>query len=404
MLVFGILVFLGIMAKALLRRIQLPSLVAFMVLGFLLRLTLHLCKTEIPGSKEILRFLSHVGVTCLLFRVGLDSDLRALIKRLRTASLMWLGNVLLSGGGGYLAARYVLHLDVAASMFVAVALTATSVGVSVATWRDQGALRTPNGELLVDVAELDDISGVVLMALLFAVGPHLLQAGASPTSAILGTLGVVMLKLTAFGCLCLLFSRYVEERMTDFCRELEHGPDPMLSMVAVALAIAAAAGILGFSVAIGAFFAGLVFSRDPDAVRMEASFEPLYELFTPFFFIHIGFLIRPDSLYSAAGIGGVVLLVAVVTKLVGTGLPALVSVPPTAAAVLGVSMVPRAEIAMVVMQRGAHIAEGLVSDDVYAAMVFVSALTCVGSPLLLRYLFRQWPEAVTDGESKPGVY
>ena len=55
------------------------------------------------------------------------------------------------------------------SLFVATAFTATSVGVSVEVWREKRTLNSRNGELLVDVAELDDITGVILMAILFAL-------------------------------------------------------------------------------------------------------------------------------------------------------------------------------------------------------------------------------------------
>ena len=394
MLAFATLVFVGMLAKAVLERVRLPSLVAFMVLGFMLRVIHAGFDVEITGGEEILHFLSYLGVTCLLFRVGLDSDVVSLAKRLRTASVVWAGNVLLSGGGGYLVGYYWLDLGVTASLFLGVALTATSVGVSVAAWQHRGALNTANGEVLLDVAELDDISGVVLMALLFAVAPVLTGGEAAVMPTVLTTLGWVVLKLAGFGALCVLYSRYAEERVTTFTRNLEHGPDPMLAMVTIALIIAAVAGLLGFSVAIGAFFAGLVFSRDPKAVRMEASFEPLYEFFTPFFFIHIGFLLTPDSLPGGLGVGLVLLLVAVLSKIVGTAVPAMVAVAPRAALLLGVSMLPRAEIAMIVMQRGVTFNGGGVPDSVYSGMVLVSAATCLATPLALRVLFRRWPETL----------
>jgi Kef-type K+ transport system membrane component KefB len=56
----------------------------------------------------------------------------------------------------------------------------------------------------------------------------------------------------------------------------------------ISFLIAALAGLLGFSVAIGAFFAGLVFSRDPDSVKLDGLFDTFYEIFVPFFFIGIG--------------------------------------------------------------------------------------------------------------------
>ncbi|MEZ5361586.1 MAG: cation:proton antiporter [Bryobacterales bacterium] len=81
------------------------------------------------------------------------------------------------------------------------------------------------------------------------------------------------------------------------------------------------AGWLGISVAVGALFAGLMFSRDPEAVKLEAGFSTIYALFTPFFFLNIGFGFDPRALGSAAGVGVVLYVAAVVGKFFGAGFP-----------------------------------------------------------------------------------
>ncbi|MEQ9552776.1 MAG: cation:proton antiporter [Coleofasciculus sp. G3-WIS-01] len=102
------------------------------------------------------------------------------------------------------------------------------------------------------------------------------------------TSGIFFLKAVVFATFCYVFSRYFEAKLTQFFGQIEAPPEAMIEVVGISFMIAAIAGLLGFSVAIGAFFAGLVFSRDPDAVKFDASFESLYALFTPFFFIGIG--------------------------------------------------------------------------------------------------------------------
>jgi Kef-type K+ transport system membrane component KefB len=167
----------------------------------------------------------------------------------------------------------------------------------------------------------------------------------------------------------------------------------MIGIVGIGFMIAALAGWLGFSVAVGGLFAGLAFSRDPEAVKMESSFLPVYEWLTPFFFIGIGLQMDPASAVSAAGIGGILLLAAVLGKLLGAGLPALLESGKGAAALLGVSMVPRAEISLVVIQTGNELGAWAVSDTLYGALVIVSAGTCLATPLALRYLFHAIPKA-----------
>ena len=191
--------------------------------------------------------------------------------------------MLLSGVLGYCTSAYLLDLPLIPSLYIAVALTATSVAVPVAVWREAEALQSPNGELMLDVAELDDVSAILLMSLLFAAVP-VLQAGANgvllPT--ILTTGGVLLLKFLLFGAFCYIFSRFVEHRLTRFMERIEPAPDRMLMLVASGSVIAALAGLLGFSIALGAFFAGLIYSRDPEAVKVSQPFVVIYNLFTPF--------------------------------------------------------------------------------------------------------------------------
>jgi Kef-type K+ transport system membrane component KefB len=389
----GGLIALAILIKSGLKRIGIPSLVGFMALGFFIRLIDSSFGFLTESIQSVLEFLANVGIICLLFRVGLESNLSGLLKQLKRASVIWFGNVIFSGGLGFVASFYIFGLSLIPSLFVAVALTATSVGISVIVWKELNALRSSTGELLVDIAEMDDISGIVFMALLFSVVPVLKNSIQTSLLPLIAKTSIFfLLKLLAFIVICIIFSRYFERSITKFFKKIEVAPDPMLMVLAIGFIIASIAGLLGFSVAIGAFFAGLVFSRDPEAVNMDASFLALYDLFTPFFFIVIGFNIDPHININAIGLGAVLFLIAILGKVIGTGMPALINTGWAATVLLSVSMVPRAEIAMVIMQRGLKLGEWAVSNQVFAAMVMVSAATCIISPIILRILLKKWPQ------------
>lgn len=393
----GLLVVLNMMVKPAFDRVKLPPLVGYLGIGILLGAANRLWHLLAAGGEDILSFLATIGLVVLLFRVGLESNLGGLLKQLPKASLIWVGDILISGLAGYAASIYLLGLAWPTALIIAVAMSATSVGISVGVWQNKNALDTPEGEFLLDVAELDDISAVLLMALLFVLLPQL-HAGGSED--ILGTAlrstGIFVGKLLLFGLACLLFSRYLEKPLTRFFIRREAPPDPMLAVVGIGLVFAALAGLLGFSVAIGAFLVGLVFSRDPEAVKMEASFQPVYELFSPFFFIGIGFGIDLASLGGAIAPGLVLLAVAILGKLAADGLPVYFLQGKTAAALIGVSMVPRAEIAMVIMSRGRDLGAWAVPASVYSAMVLVCAATCVLAPLTVGHLLEKWPPQHQD--------
>jgi Kef-type K+ transport system membrane component KefB len=393
-LLIGSTIVLALFIKAALERLRIPALVGYMGLGFALRLAAMRWNVLTPEIEGIYEFLANIGVICLLFEVGLKSRIDGLLQQLRSASVIWIVNVLLSGFLGYIVASSLLGQGLITSLFVSVALTATSVGVPVALWREAGALNTSSGELMLDVAELDDLSGVVLMAVLFSVVAALKGTGGQPADLHVGKIvGIFLVEFIVFALFCFLFSQFAERHITNIFREREDASGFLLVFIGLGFIIAAIAGLLGFSVAIGAFFAGLVFSRDPGAIRIQASFTSFYEFFTPFFFIGIGLHIDPNALTTVTGLGVILLVAAIMGKLIGTIAPAYFSLGWSSSLLVGVSMVPRAEIAMVIIERGRSLGDWAVSSQAYAAMVLVVIGTCIFASLFLRPMLLKWPQA-----------
>jgi Kef-type K+ transport system membrane component KefB len=376
------------LVNALFKRLGVPSLVGYLGLGILFGTANSQWQLMSEPARTAFGFLADVGVVALLFRVGLESRVSSLLESLPKATPIWLGNVAAAGLAGF-GAAYLLGFSIVPSLVAATAMTATSVGVSVAAWQEENALKTGDGALLLDVAELDDISGVALMALLFAVLPILGQPQASLWQTLAAEGGLFLLKLAGFAAVCWLFSRFLEGRVVHLSARIEPSQGLMLIVVGIGLLIAALAGWLGFSLAIGALFAGFVFSGDPEAVKTESSFDDLYAFFTPFFFIGIGLQVNLGSLLSGFQIGAVLLLAAVAGKLVGAGLPALLVTPPPNALAIGLSMVPRAEIAMIVMHQARQFGNQVVPAPLFTGMVLVAAATCTFAPLLLRPVLRR---------------
>lgn len=392
-LLIGAVIVAAIVLKTGFERVGLPALVAFIALGFLLR-ALDDNWNLISGQGHVVfEFLGSIGVITLLFRVGLESNFHGLVEKLPRAAPIWVANVALSGLLAYWVAHNFFGVALIPSLFVAAAFTATSVAVSVEVWREAHALNSSNGELLIDVAELDDITAVAFMALVFAVAPSLRSGDGLSLAGVVATAGGIFLaKAVAFGAFCLTFARFAERPIVKFIKATPR-PGPMLMVSGIGIIIAGVAGLLGFSLAIGALFAGLVFSRDPDVVRMETLFEPAHEFFTPFFFISIGLGMDPQSLVSATALGGGLLAAAIVGKIVGAGGPAVLTAGWSGAALIGISMVPRAEIALVIAREGQGLGDWAVPPEVYSAVVLVAAVSCTLPPIAVRWLLRRWPQS-----------
>ncbi len=385
-LLFGLMITSAILFKSFSEKLNIPALVGFILLGFMIKVTDTQLDFLNESSVKIFEFLGEIGVALLLFQIGLSSHVKGLLKALKSAAFIWLINVLTSAGAGFAAAYYLVGMEWIPSVFVAIALAATSVGVSVSPWKELNALDKKEGRIMLDTAELDDISSIILMALLFSIAP-LLQSGTAKgnlTRILIQEGGWLILKLILFAGACILISVYLERPLTSFFKKFERYPDPIITIIADGLIIAALAGLLGFSIAIGAFFAGLVYSRDKKIVIGDSSFQSVYDLFTPFFFIMIGFSLSPDSLVSGMNIGIFLLLAALIGKLAGVGLPALGATGAGGALLLGISMVPRAEVAMIVMQKGLNMGSWAVPQNLYSGMVVVTAVTCIFTPILVK--------------------
>ena len=400
----GAVVVVAIFVRELLSRIGVPALVGYLVLGLALSAANREFALLNGDALHVFEFLGGIGVFCLLFRVGLESNIDKLLAQLGRAVWIWIGNVGVSALAGYVVARYLLGYALVPSLFVAVALTATSLAVCLAVWRELGALGSPTGDLLIDVAELDDVSGIVLMMILFALAPVLMRGDGMLWSNIGETAGWLAVKAGLFVAFCIIFARYFEAPITNFFAGLRASPDPMLLVVGIAVVIAAAADGLGFSLPVGALFAGLVFSRDSRAVKVDASFSSLYELFTPFFFIWIGLSIDTSVLGGGLLASVAILAAAVLSKVVGTMVPAWPLIGSSAALALGVSMVPRAEIAMVIVAEGRRLGDWAMPEELYGAMILMAAATCIFGPLLAAgFLRRAGLTAGGSGKNTPEI-
>ncbi|MCS4054872.1 cation:proton antiporter [Salinibacter ruber] len=373
-LLVGILIVLSRLAKAALERLNLPDLLGYLFIGMALRLVEGTSLLRFVDGPQVLSFLAQLGIVALLFRIGLECTPKNLLRRLSGATRIWIANITLSLGAVLGVALFLLDWALLPSLFAAVALTATGIGVSVRIWRHTDRLGSAKGALMLDVAELDDLSGVVLLALLTALVPQL-QAGLS--ADLVGPMA-----LLALGGL--LFAQYLEHPLTHWLHDIQPRPDLMISVLGIGLVGAGLAALLGFSAAIGAFFAGLIFSRDPLSVKIDASFDSLSDLFIPFFFLHVGFALDLSLLFGNLGAVLLLFAAAVVGKGLGSFMPVMNRLRPSSALTFAVALIPRSEITLLVMQRGLDL--GVVSPDAFAVVVAVVILTMGTVPLALRLL------------------
>lgn len=399
-IVAGLIVVGSLLIRSLLLRVHVPALVGYLGLGFVIALLNSATGFFNASDLAVFDFLGELGVIVLLFTVGLECRLKSLAGQLKRATPIWLLNMLVAGTLAFLTVFYLLDLGPIPSLVAGIAFTATSVGVPSAVWQQEQLIDTDEGQLFVDVAELDDLSGIVLMALLFAVLPSLATTGsggertldlnALPWQDLALTTLEFIGKLAVFILGAWLFARYVVPRLYPALTRWEWQPDPVISVVAVAAVIAGISGLLGFSAAIGGFVAGLAFSRLQQRGEMNRNvLSTLHHLFVPFFFIAVGLSLEPSTMGMALLPALVLFGAAAIGKVLGAGLPAWPLCGSACAGLIGISMVPRAEITLIVMSQGQNLGDWAVPQSLYNATIICALLTCLISPLAMRMMMKR---------------
>ena len=330
----------------------------------------------IPSDATI--SIGELGAIFLLFTVGLETRPKELIRVGPAALKVALAGVALPFGMGfvYLLAR---HHPGHEATFIAAAMVATSVGITARVLEDLGVMQTRPAKIILGAAIFDDILGMILLAVV--VG--LVSSG---TIAWI-QLTLLLVEAVGFALIMIFLAPTVIERMRPGLERMETHNAPLVLALAICLALSVAAEKIGMAAIIGAFFAGLAFAEYAPEWKLMPRVAGINEFLAPFFFFIMGAKLNLSvfngSLFVAAT---VISLLAIISKLVGCGLPVLSEGRDTALKV-GVGMTPRGEVGLIVALIGLQMK--MVSDAAYAIVVFMTGATTIFAPIALRYLYRK---------------
>ncbi len=275
--------------------------------------------------------------------------------------------------------------------FVATAMVATSVGITARVLGDLGALGTREARIILGAAVVDDILALLMLSVVSGLGEDsfdVLELVLTATAAV------------AFVVFAALVGTRVIRQYSIHLEKLRIQNAPFLVAIIVMLGLSALAGIIGLAAIIGAFLAGMMLAEAKERFNLEQQALPIYEFLVPFFFVIIGTKVDPgaftDPTVLAVALG--VTALAVVGKLMGGGLASL-GLPGRSAAIIGTGMVPRGEVGLVVASIGEGI--GVISEDIFAAVVFMSIATTILAPSVLVFLYRGYRFTAEEVAERP---
>ena len=333
-------------------------------------------------TNAVLHALAELGVLILLFEIGLHTDLRALAKVGSTAVTVGLVGVVLPLGSGIAVTR-ALGVDLMPSIVFGAALTATSIGISARVLSDLGQLRTPEGQVVIGAAVLDDVVGLIILSIVGSlIAGAALSVGAIARTAV-PAIGFVVVAL-ALGSVAMppLFRLVERVRTTGALGIIALGFALLLAWLAVRS---------GSAMIIGAFAAGLILHPTPQRKEIERSATQLGYLFVPIFFASVGASVDLGALASreALGIGAALILVGIAGKVAAGFAPWWFK---GRRLLVGVAMVPRGEVGLIFAQMG--LAAGVLTGAYFGAlMLMVVVTTFLTPPLLGLIVARRTPDA-----------
>jgi Kef-type K+ transport system membrane component KefB len=337
------------------------------------------------APSEITNTLAEVGVMFLLFTVGLETKPAAIFRVGNRAAVVAVLGVIAPLLGGWLLMKAWGATGIEA-LFVGTAMVATSVGITARVLSAMGQLDAPTSRIILGAAVIDDILGLLVLAVVSSVAAGTVNYTEIVTTAILA------IGFTAF---VTLVGAPIITRLAPRIGRLRIGHSLFIFGLILCLGLGVAAEHIGVAAIIGAFLAGMALAEASEGDQtMHKQMSGIAEFLVPFFLVNIGMQLRLDVFRNPSVIilSVLVTLVAVATKLLGCGAGAW-NLGKRRAAQVGMGMVPRGEVGIVVAQIGLNLA--VINAELYGVVLFMAVTTTLIAPPFLKWLYASEP-AVGD--------
>ena len=339
--------------------------------------------TGLVAPSDTVASIAEIGAIFLLFTVGLETHPQELIRVGRKSLRVAIAGVALPFVLGFFYMK-MRHENTHEAVFVAAAMVATSVGITARVLSDLRVLNTRTAKIILGAAVFDDILGMIMLA----VVAGLVTAGGIRW----WHLGVLTAEAVGFALFMIFYGPRLVRRLRPGMERMSTQEAPLILALAICLGLSVAATRIGMAAIIGAFFAGLVFADYAPEWNLQPRAQAINEFLAPFFFFTMGARLNIKVFNSKIVVAAAIIsLLAIVSKVLGCGLPIIRDGLRTSLRV-GVGMTPRGEVALIVALIGLQM--NMISQSAYAIVIFMTAVTTIFAPPLLRILYRN--EIPTD--------
>lgn len=369
----------------------LGELTGGVVLGNLALLGLH--QFDFIATQPVIAVLAELGVILLLFQVGLESNVRDMLAVGLESFLVALFGVITPFFLGWgVGALFLPQESIYVHIFLGATLTATSVGLTARVMKDLGRVQTVEGRIILGAAVIDDVLGLIILAVVVGV----IRAAADGGS--ISSLGVLWItaKSTLFLALALVLGVRLSPVLFGLTARFRVPGMLLSTALIVCFGLAWVAARIGLAPIVGAFAAGLIleevhfrdFRSRGESRQLEDLVAPIGALLVPLFFVRMGAQVQLATFGQPAilGFAAVLTLAAVLGK---QACALGVLRPGTSRLVVGLGMIPRGEVGLIFASIGASLlapnGHRVVSHAVYSAVVIMVIVTTMVTPPFLKW-------------------
>lgn len=362
------------LAGEIFERLRLPALVGEIAVGMVIGSYF----PTLLRPHTVYEVVAEFGVVILLFAVGLETPVKELIKVGLTAALVAILGIVSPFALGFILMTY-LGYPLTQSLFLGVSLVATSVGITARVLSDLGYIHRKESQIILGAAVVDDILALLILAFVTGIQDGQLS---------LVHLSVLVVEVLIFVGVLLYFGTRLAKKHGGLMDSLRMSEAPLVIAIATTLGLAALAGYIGLAAIVGAFLAGVIFAEVNEVYGLSEQVVPIYEVFVPFFFVIIGSQVQISHFadINIVMLTLVVTVIAIVSKIVGCGLPAL-NLGRKISLRVGIGMVPRGEVGIIVALLGLNLK--VIPDSLYSVIIMMSIITTLITPSLIKLTFKE---------------
>jgi len=385
----GILLFAAKLMAELFHRIKLPivlgELLAGIIVGPFALGGLYLVKGEpLVNLNETVRHVGEIAAIVILFVAGLHITPREFLKGGAAAFTVGSIGVVVPFFVGY----YVFTsfgVEALQSTLIATALTATSIAISIQVLTELGRINAPEARLILGAAIVDDILAIAVLS----VVTTMVQTGNLTPNIV--DITFLILKILGIFAALLIATIFIIPRVLHVERLWKSKGSVEGITTASFFAAAGIAAAVGLSPIVGAFAVGMAVASTRVIKQMEGYVSKLEIIFAPLFFAIIGAQVDLRGInINVLYLAGVIVAVAIVTKLAGCGLPAMIFLKNRGKAMkVGIGMISRGEVGLIVA--GVGVSSGALTNDIYTTVIIMVALTTIITPIWLKVAYRKDP-------------